>query len=91
MTNKYEVWNDFGIIHKLLTRKTFCWQTFCFLCKKIALQISYKKELLLGREIFDIICDENEFEDLTEDILKDSQFLLYKYFLFIFVVYFFIS
>ena len=29
-----------------------------------------RKELLIGRELFSIICDENEFDNLTESILK---------------------
>ena len=32
--------------------------------------IKLKKELLAGRELFDIIVDDNMFDDLTEDILK---------------------
>ena len=32
--------------------------------------IKLAKELLAGRELFDIIVDDNMFDDLTEDILK---------------------
>ena len=32
--------------------------------------VKLKKELLAGRELFDIIVDDNMFDDLTEDILK---------------------
>ena len=32
--------------------------------------IKLAKELLAGRELFDIIVDDNMFDDLTEDVLK---------------------
>ena len=58
---------DYGLVSPLIPWIKFVWKIYG---RRDGRWWNQMQELLIGRELFSIICDENEFDNLTESILK---------------------